>query len=259
MKKDFTIVLGVDRRTLDQLQIVLPTWKLCKPSLFDRRVVVFYDQTELDSSVVRAAIDLPSFSLVEWPWEDAVYSGDGKSKWTLSQRHKMLAGFVHVPAQFVQTRYWLKLDTDAVATGVDNWINNDWFDEEPGIVAQRWGYTKPVNQMSYLDKWAETYDMSGHALGIPVGDGATKLVHPRIASWCGFFSQQLTAIAAAYAEKHCGRGQIPVPSQDGYHWYMSKRLGYKVVRANFKNRGWAVKSTTKGVTDLAQSVLGGLG
>jgi len=216
---------------------------------------VFYDTTQLKTSEVRSALDLPEYSLIDWPYEGVEYLGDGEDKWTNSQRHKMLAGFVHVPARYVLTPYWLKLDTDAVATGTDDWIDEKWFSESPGIVAQRWGYTKPVDQMRTLDDWADRHGVPGDSLKIKIEEGSSRLSHPRIASWCGFFSKFLTVVAAGYAEKHCGAGQIPVPSQDGYHWYMAQRLVYKTVRTNFKNRGWNVKGTTKGVTELVKQTM----
>jgi hypothetical protein len=184
-----------------------------------------------------------------WPMGGATYEADKSiGKFGDAQRYKMLAGFVFVPSMFVQTKYWLKLDLDVVATGVDDWIDPDWFEEAPAIVAHPWGYTKPANQMIQLDEWARG-KFASNELQLRPSKGSNKIRHKRIISWCGFFHTKFTRIAADYAS--CGPYKLPVPSQDGYLWYCAKRLGLSIVRTNMKSRGWSWQSGNKRVEHAA--------
>jgi hypothetical protein len=172
------------------------------------------------------------------------YNGDLNSKWTNPQRYKMLSGFVHVPAMFVRTPYWMKLDTDVVAVGEPDWIDPGWFEGQPAIVSHRWSYTKPADQMMKLDAWAERHkhEMRHWLLKPPLNlvpeEGATRVSHKRIISWCSFYETAFTKSCANIASTTCGGFKMPEPSQDGFHFYMATRSGQPVVRTNMKERGW---------------------
>lgn len=247
---NFTVVLGVDARHIEHLEAVLPTWAKFKPSLMERPFVVFLDSgTDVDQrvrvSLAIAAAGIKKFTLVSWPYPGIEYPlGDG-TKWNDQQRYKMLAGFVHVPARHVETSYWLKLDLDVVAHDIDDWIDPKWFDERPAIIAHRWSYTKPPDQMMKLDDWAvrNFHQLNGFPYRaplnlIPSSPAAGSLGHKRIISWCGFFNTVFTSVCSDLANDVCGLGKLPVPSQDGYLWYMAQASGYLVRRENMKARGW---------------------
>jgi len=248
---DCTLVVGVDEKHLEQLKLSMETWYTNKPSLAQMPLVVFFDREQIKYNPLD---HLPLKSVdalaVPWPPVGVKYpEGDG-TKWRDPQREKMLSGFVHVPARFVNTEYWLKLDTDVVAVGNDYWIKDEWFDDIPDIVAHPWSFTKPANQMEVLDKWSEIciknlpefVDFLPLELH-PLNPDADRLGHKRIISWCGFFNTVFTQLCSDMASRTCTTGRLPVPSQDGFMWYVSTRLRSSIRRVNMKALGWQHWST----------------
>ena len=243
---DFTIVVGVDAKTGPQLRKVWPTWRDCHAELLARPLIIFYDHTIYSAYQAANLIDHPNVATVPWPPEGAVYQATRPDKWGNPQRHKMLAGFVHVPAAHVKTPYWMKIDTDVrgVPTSIMPHIN---YENSPAIIAPGWGYTKPADQMERLDAWAlQNHDIlpphiaNGPALGLKAEPGASKLVHPRICSWVAFFNTAFTQVAAHCAAITVGPGKLPVPSQDGYLWYLANRAGLRIEKVNMRACGWAL-------------------
>jgi hypothetical protein len=223
-------------------------------------MVVFFDSQEVKESDVKAVIKREA-ALVPWPPDGVKYVGDPKDKWTNPQRAKMLAGFVHVTAMVVSTDYWLKLDTDVVATGEPDWVKGSWFDDAPAIVCHRWGFTRPPDQMLRLDMWVQENQAKVGLLTrkpplqlIPE-PGADRLRHGRIISWCGFFCTAMTKYASQAATAVCGQGQMPVPSQDGYIWYVAKRLGLTIHTPNMKKLGWQHWSSNRAIEDRSKEAM----
>lgn len=244
-QREFTTVVAVDQKHLKQLKTVWPTWERHKPGLLDNPMVVIYDQASgISPDDIRQATNHPALTICSWPPPNVVFEGDPETKWYHPQRYKMLAAFVHVPAAVVTTAYWLKLDTDVVATGCPDWIDEEWLWDTPAICAHRWGFTKPANQMLLLDDWVARHReplrilASEKPLCMSPKLDSDRLSHPRIISWCGFFNTTITRLASDFARRTCGDGQLPVPSQDGYLWYVATRLGYQVKRVDMKARGW---------------------
>lgn len=250
MTVDYTLVVGVDGKHLQELFYTWPTWKRNKQGILNHPMVVFGDSS-VRTKDIKDVVDHPDLRIYSWPPSGSFYPGNPKDKWTCPQRYKMLAGFVHVPAAVVKTKYFLKIDTDAVATPRDGpWIDPKWFDSEPAIVAHRWTFTKPPDQIIKLDEWAEGIDSRCSVLtkqGIhqgffteppldirPASPDADRVGHERIISWCGFFN---TDFARACAQL-CDGYTMPCRSQDGFHWYCAKRMGLFVRRVNMKKKGW---------------------
>lgn len=257
---DYTTVVGVDRKHLEQLALTWPTWKRHKPGLLERPILVFRDASQVREASVREVVDHPDLTVVAWPpiHADNYHGVSADGKFGNAQRYKMIAGFVHVPAAFVTTKWWLKLDTDTVATGMDDWIDPSWFESEREtvIAAQSWGFTKPPNQMIELDDWIRknlSYNPkfflldASPPLNLFPKDGWSRVRHKRIISWCGFFRTDFTQWCSDLAESSCGRGKLPVPSQDGYMWYMATRARLEVVRCGMKSRGWQHWSTMENI------------
>ncbi len=264
---NYTTVVGVDEKHLRQLALVWPTWRKHKPSLLDHPMVVFYDRYQVTVDQVMGVCDHSKLKIVPWPPDGVSYSG-GTDRWhdPDPQRKKMLAGFVHVPTTTsplghcsVETDYWLKLDTDTIATGCDDWIDPAWFEGNPAIVAQKWGFTKPGDQMVMLDKWADEFCYAKinryRPLNLIPKPGASRISHKRIISWCGFFQTDFTLLCSVLAERSCGRGQLPVPSQDGYMWYCAKRMEEGIERINVKSRGWLHRSSMRNVEQESAKAL----
>ena len=245
---DFTLVVGVDARHLRQLELVWRTWKRHKPSLLQNQMIVFHETTSTSVEEVRAIVDHPCLQVVPWPMEGVDWNREGGEqgdKFSDPHRAMMLSGFVYVPAAFVKTPYWLKLDTDVVATGIDDWVDSDWFRSGPAIISHCWSYTKPANQMILMDRWvSKNQDRMPPEIGcsrplelVPKA-GWSRVNHKRIISWCGFFDTAWTKQMAILARQDDGVYKLPVPSQDGYLWYMATRCGRNVVRPNMKRQGF---------------------
>ena len=247
MMIDYSLVVGVDAKHLKQLEMVWPTWRKHKPGLLKHPMFAFFDYTQTSEMRVRAAVDHPDMMAIEWPPPGSHYPEDPSlGKFGGSQRYKMLAGFVHVPPAVVNTTYWLKLDTDVVATGVPDWIDAGWFSELPAIVSHPWGFTKPANQMVLLDQWAEENKLPGEPLNLVPEPGSDRVRHKRIISWCGFFHSEFTNYCSVLANGDYKYG-LPVPSQDGYLWYLAQRTKQGACRCQMKTRGWEHWSTEENI------------
>lgn len=243
---DFTLVVGVDAKTGRQLQKVWPTWRDFHPELLDRRMIIFYDRDVYTDYQASHLVDHPNVATVPWPPPGVEYQATRPDKWGNPQRHKMLAGFVHVPAAHVVTPYWMKIDTDVQGCRSDIGVNIQ-LENAPAIIAPAWGYTKPADQMERLDAWAlQNHDIlpphiaNGPPLGLKAPPGATKLVHPRICSWVAYFNTAFTKVAAHCAAITVGSGKLPAPSQDGYLWYLANRAGLSITKVNMRHCGWSL-------------------
>ena len=260
MIPDYTLVCGVDAKHLKQLAMVYPTWIKHKPSLLEHPMIVFHDDSVTWAQISK--ILHPStkdLRVVSWPFENVEYEGDPTNKFLDPHRYKMLAGFVHVPADHVKTKYWLKIDVDTIASGNDYWIEESWFDNEPAIISHPWGFTKPPNQMVLLDEWTgahldklPNWVWQRPPLNLIPKPGASRVSHKRIISWCAFFNTEFTKVCSEVANEICGEGKLPVPSQDGYLWYMAERGGFGIVRANMKSRGWIHRGTMRGIQSAVE-------
>jgi len=251
---DYTLVCGIDAKHFEQLSMVWMTWKLHKPSLLEHPMILFVDrENPVDVVTIHDNIDHPDLTIVDWPpreWEITYPETiiDKKEKFGKAQRYKMMAGFVHVPAAHVQTPYWLKLDSDAIALADDDWIDPEWFEDLPDVVGHRWGFTKPANSIQLLDEWY-VQNFKGVPLNLPFDNPESERIsHPRICSWCALFNTAFTRDASTWAIDTCGHGMLPVPSQDTYLWYLAT-VGdpESVLRVNMKERGWTYRSSFKSV------------
>lgn len=259
MTPDYTTVVGVDDKHLRQLEMVWPTWRKHKPSMLANPMLVFYDYRQVSALRVRAVCDHPRLTVLGWPCKPFEQYGDFPElgKFGGAQRYKMLAGFVHVPARHVMTKYWLKLDTDTIATGVDDWIDPSWFLGNPAIVAQPWSFTKPADQMMKLDEWAKNVPILRvlPSLDLEPLPGWSRVRHKRIISWCGFFQTNFTDLCAEFADRTVGQCQLPVPSQDGFMWYCAARLGRGIVRARMNKCGWVHRSSERNIRHAVEEAM----
>ncbi len=263
MIPEYTTVVGVDRHHLVQLAHTWPTWQRHKPGILANPMIAFYDYRQVNETQVREVVKHTQLTTVPWPFSPgARFKGNNTTKWDNPQRNKMLCGFVFVAAKHVKTPYWLKIDTDVVATGRGDWIDPAWFVNDPTIVAHRWTFTKPPNQMDLLDRWAllntmflpvfqGTKPLELH----PDGPESERLSHKRIISWCGLFQTSFTRLCATAAVTTCSPLNLPCASQDGFMFYMAKRLGFPIVAANLKKRGWEHWSTMNNVVKYSQQAM----
>ena len=248
MIPDFTVVVAVDFAHLEQLRVVLPTWRAYRPELFERLQswLVICDDPTGRGEVAGTAHDILSehgarkLYFARWSWEPS-----------LTQRERMLTAFVSCCHQ-VETPYWLKLDTDAFATQPGPWIDERWFDDSPAIIASPWGYTTPSHWPATLDAWGDTVpELAKYPpLNIPYDPAARTVSHPRIASWVMFGRTDF----AHWCSSLVPEGErLPVPSQDTMHWYLAQRTGELIRPVKMKRFGWSNASKIK---NLRQAVAG---
>ena len=264
---DFTILCGVDAKHLNQLRITYPTWIRHKPRFLDYKMLVFYDREEVKLHEIRQAISHPRLELHEWPPEEGVvFEGDSSEKWTHPQRYKMLAGFVHA-SKWITTPYYLKLDCDTIATGMEHWIDSKWFIYDfdlPVIVSHPWGFTRPAGQLLLYDQWVKECERRlpefANTLPLnlkPIKPESERVRHRRIISWCAFFDTKFTQTCSSMAERTCGKYKLPFPSQDTFLWYCSVRMNRKVVRVSMKKRGWEVWQGMKRIEEAITRAMQG--
>ncbi|GEM_PF-1148154 len=229
--EDITLVLGVDAKHLRELLRVWPEWMRLKPELREMPCVVFYDEEQVDPTDLEFLNEHPAVRPVAWNLPNA-----------RNQREKMLTGFVQIPAREVQTPWYLKIDTDAMATAPGQWIDPEWFaeDEEgnlPVFIASPWGYSKPRYIMDVLDDWADGIPLLAERprLNLPYSSKMSKIRHPRIISWLFFGRTDWTREMAALTSKD---GRLPCPSQDSFMYYCAERLGCRYVRTPMDDHGW---------------------
>jgi len=231
-----------------------------KPSLASVPKLVFYDDGEIKESDVSQVVGRNNVRFFRWPPWPIAYFGQSGDRWEDPQREKMLSGFVYMAAH-VETPYWLKVDTDVVAKEMDSWISDDWFVDDPAIVAHCWSFTKPPNQMLVLDEWAEECQrrlpefQGTEPLRMVPQEGKDRLGHKRIISWCAFFNTEFTKKCIRMAEKTCGYGRLPVSSQDGYLWYCARRMGLSILRPNMRRRGWLQRLSIANIRKEAEEAM----
>ena len=231
----FTTVIAVDANYVAQLAYSVLTWQLYRKQIFENPLLVIVDRQnhfDIIGKLPPAITGHKKLQIHVWPDEahaDAPF---------VNQRERMLSAFVHAPPRLVETPWWLKVDCDAIALGnPDAWFDPAWFAGDKIIVAPKWGYSKPGHQPGDLDAWAnEHFILSQYPpLNIPY-NGEKRLGHERICSWVSFYNARWTR----WASMLCDYPRIPVPSQDGYHWFIAARTKDtgRVLKVNMKRLGW---------------------
>lgn len=231
---DFTTVIAVDEPHLAELRLSAPTWRAHKPELWERPMVVMCDgygysrQYESAVSHVWAAnlafLKHPALRIVLWEMPTAA-----------NQREKMLTAFMGA-LQHVDTPWFLKIDTDAVATYPGPWIDDAWFARRPAFVGSPWSYTKPADAIARLDDWGDTVPgICEHPrLDLPVTPNSDLVRHRRLISWCMFGNTEWTRRMYSF----CRDGRLPVPSQDTFLFYCAERRRDHYILTKMSRQGW---------------------
>ena len=230
--EDITLVLGVDRAHREELRWVWPTWRRFKPELMKMPAVVFYDIGQVRLEDLQFLREHPNIRFIRW---------DFANGW--NQRERMLTGFVHIPAREVCTPWYLKIDTDVVATGAGDWIEPRWFEpdaagELPVFISAKWHYTKPRFVMDLLDHWGDGIPALAEKprLNLHYSSAQSRIRHPRIISWLFFGRTDWTRKVAAFTGND---GRLPYPSQDSFMFYCAARLRCGYLRESMTKFQWA--------------------
>ena len=254
---DFTILLAADAAHADELAISYSTWMMHKPSLASRPIVVMCDLHTCPEDPsgdwwrwkLRFLLEHPGGASLKFCCDDRYAAAD--------HRAYMLSQFISA-VRHVSTPYYLKLDSDTIATGCDDWINPKWFWGGPEIVAPAWGYTKPASQVADFNAWSDLFpDLFPHArVNAKIVGNVAK--HRRFISYCQFGNTAWTRKMAKPAEHpdFASKVRLPIPSQDGYLSMCAERSGALVRHFDAKAAGWrhvGVHSGRGGIKRLAEA------
>lgn len=223
---EFTTCLAVDGLHVKELEESWKSWRIFKPEIMDNPLLIICDGSVMQWENRLSFIDHTDWDLI--PWEPEITYE--------SQREKMLTALTLLPGRCVETEWFLKLDTDAVATGRADWIEREWFDLVPTFISNPWGYTKPADAIDRLDDWGDTNALSSYKrLNLPYPERSNKVKHRRIISWLMFVNTEWNNrnVLPLIGEK------LPVPSQDTLLWYIAKRRRQTYLTVKFKEKGWS--------------------
>lgn len=273
---DITLVLGVDAKTLPQFDVSHRTWKLHQPKIWSWPWVVFYDGLIETMPIMlqqrKDRGEIPQQAKVV-PWPQCIGGNSRKPKYE-SQREKMLSGFAYVAAEFVETPWWAKIDTDAICHRASEWPNEEWFAPSgelavalgvphnpvsPVVVAPGWNYTKGINFLGRLEEWGDqTYLIDYPRLNIPFDPTHLRVPHRRWCSWNSFYETEWTRWFVGLLEQGgMDPGKLPIPSQDSTMWYAAERQRLFVRTVPMKKFGWNNYPKLDKLIEVAQSVMRG--
>jgi hypothetical protein len=246
-----TTVVALDEKHLDQWRLTWRTWKKFRPILIKWPLLVIADAFAGTRRWWHRRLKFlghPHRNIILWDWPNL----DDTSYQEMSQRERMLTAVVKV-APIVETDYWCKLDTDAIALDHSPWPLPQWFARNPAIVAPPWAYTKPARYLYELEDWAANIDGLKQLppLDLPPDKRQEGTIrYKRICSWCAFFDTLWTRSVADYVPS-----RLPVPSQDTYHWYVAQRQDELIAKVNMKKHGWTNMHTRKSRENLVAEVM----
>ena len=209
---DITLVTAVTEEYLPILKLTYKTWDL-KSCLKNAPILIF--SHGLSSKHDFDFLKPRNYRIVDWdmPKYD-------------SQRELMLSSFVLGSAKYVETPYWMKLDSDSFFHNDNPLFEKEDFDYD--LVAPSWGVSR-TEFIIAMDKWAEVHCFSGEPFfkdGIP---DVVKYKHNRFISYLCLHRSEIVRTSAAMSP-----GRLPIPSHDSYLWYLLYRFGgkYKTKRSH---------------------------
>lgn len=247
MPPQFTTIVAIDRQHLEELRVAWPTWAKNAPQCV-RRMLVIYDDVSLECRVPEDMLhpDNPNGIGFMTNAHGIVRHGEIKPislilpksfplDNSVTQRERMLTALTYAP-QFIDTPYFLKLDTDTIARKSGSPVLDSWFDGSPAIIAPRWGYTKPGHWLDTLDRWADVVAPGNEKPARVASGGVAKSA--RIISYAMFGRTDFAKRIVDLVESGGGQCRLPVPSQDTFSWYAATLFGEQVTRLSPAETGW---------------------
>ena len=227
VKKNVTIVTAVNPKYLNKLKSNYPHW-LKTEGIMEYPMILFVNGIAPDDPYL--SFLRKSTQIIPWDMEGAD-----------SMRELMLTAFVLGTAEHVKTDWWIKLDADTTPKYKENYrfgyklefSDKSW--KNDAFSGHRCGYTKPGEFLVRLEDWADKLpEFKDHPRIFPDSERPAMLAqkrygHRRVASYICLQSTKFTKLCAKLAGN-----KLPIPSHDSYMWYVAKRLGYPVIRHNFK-------------------------
>jgi len=227
--KKVTIVTAVNKKYLAKLQANYSYWMKTE-GLMEYPMILFVngiDPKDPSLSFLRNNVQI-----IPWGMEGVD-----------SMRELMLTAFVLGTAEHVKTPWWIKFDADTTPKELANYrfgyklefAEKSWKNE--AFSGHRCGYTKPGEFLVRLEDWADKLpEFKDHPRIFPDSERPAMLAqkrygHRRVASYICLQSTKFTQLCAKLAGD-----RLPIPSHDSYMWYVARRLGYPIIRHNFKKR-----------------------
>ena len=234
--EEFTTVVAVDERHQHELKYAWKTWEKMKPEITQAKTVLIVDSAEVDlnnNPFIDFILQKKNVEVFKWNPAPGLYA---------DQREKMLTSFF--PAMnLVKTKWYLKIDTDCIAVNNDvNWLDPEFYKDDPVFVSNPWGYTKPNNTFDIMDEWGDKFDLLNNfpALKLPYNKDSDLVRHERIISFVYFGLSDWTKQMMTMCEKD-GNFKLPFPSQDTYMWYCAARRKELFKRVKYKKKDWRIK------------------
>lgn len=238
--KNLTISLAVDDKHLTELTYSFRTWNKFYPQFFSEHpYCIVYDEEQVKDTDARFGI-FKGLKYEMFPWKnfDNLY---------VDQREKMLTSLIAAPAEYIKTKWYLKIDTDTIATNNRQWIFDEWFEDGKNVndqnmfISNPWRYTKPPDAIDIMDEWSDRFsDVKNYypRLNIHPNPGASSVSHKRIISWIMFARTEWTKYISSFAKTKNGSYKLPIPSQDTYLIYFAQRMKFNYKYVRFKKFGW---------------------
>lgn len=214
-KMDMTVVTVVDPRYAPKLKANIKRW-MQLPGLKEQQFLVMVNGFK--GPWERQFLKLPNVRVVRWDYDHK----------EVTRREFMLAAFLFGSARHVKTRYWMKLDADAVPC-CKKWRWPDF--EKFTIVSHRWGFTRMKSDGQASRHWFNRLDdifspdkpyfsrlFSPETSWVSHRKGNPDGLPMRFNSFCHIEKTEFTKRVAQHLLKH-NAGRMAIPSQDTIAWY----------------------------------------
>lgn len=243
MSHYFTPVVVVDAEHLEaELELSIQTWRKYKPQMWEMPWLMVYDRESLQRQRVQMFLDLHGLSHTELlPWPPG---GCGSF---VSQWEKMVSSLYYA-CRWVRTAWWMRLDTDAAATGNRRWFSRRWFRSDLVMVGPRFMPIKGPD-MRWLDRWGDT--LPEFAAYPP------QSLEKKAGGWCTFHRTDWTRHCVAIAERHLGRCQIPVAAEDAFFTFCASRFLKSYHVCNMCRMGWLHPRRGRPFREMVEAALRG--
>ena len=232
---DTTIVVGVDDEHVKELEVSYQSWVVNRPQMLDDQILFVCDANQGSWNDWSRRLNFCQHSNAR----AVLFDGNNLRQDGADQREVMLTGLIWGAAK-VDTKWYVKIDTDTVAARSGEWVRDEWRNESYAFCSHRWGFTRPASFISQLDEWAESIpdlaccDKPVHPLP---SDLSERVSHPRIQSWWLLGTSEFARLVWKWVGE--GSRRMPCPSQDTLLWYVAHRLGMPYHRMNMKKQGWS--------------------
>jgi hypothetical protein len=230
-----TVVVAIDDHHLNELQVTLPTW--IKYKNFDKyNFLVIFDESQINLHDDRLEI-FRNLNVEYVGFRNTINAYQ-------SQREKMLTALTVLPGLHVKTKYYIKIDTDCIATDDQKWFDESWLNKDYVFITNFWGSTKPSNAIELLDNWATNKFPNIKPLNLPYNPSENKIKHDRIISWLFICKTDWSKKVSEYFNDD-GIYKLPSisdkeykVSQDTILWYIATIQKDKYKIFNFKKKGF---------------------